>query len=130
MIKLVNESLKIESDNEEPGSLKSLHSAKRRGSLQFALALILIISLGAFATNYFEYRLASDGLCFILQGPHFAGNKNQEEQAFVGFQVNRERAVLGMEQHSALVLLASFGLWCVPRKNRRESTKSNRPKDD
>jgi hypothetical protein len=120
----------MESDNEEPDGLKSLHSAKRRGNLQWALALILIISIGAFVTNYLEYRLASDGLDFIRHAPHFADNKNQEEQAFGDFQVNRARAVRGMEQHSALALLALFGLWCIPRKDGRGLTKSDRPKDD
>jgi hypothetical protein len=125
----VNENVNKESENEETDRLKNLQYVKRRGNLQWALALILILSIGAFVTNYFEYRLASGGLDFIRHGLHFADNKNLEEQAFGDFQVNRERAVRGMEQHSALVLLALFGLWCVPRKDGRGLTESNRPKD-
>lgn len=111
--------------NAEASNFKAPRSAKWRGNLQWALALILIISIGASVTNYFEYRLASGGLDFIRHTPHFPDNKNQEEQAFGDFQVNRERAVRGMEQHSVLVLLALFGLWSVPPKDRRGLTDGN-----
>jgi hypothetical protein len=130
MFELVNENVKKEFENEETDCLRKLYFAKRRRNLRWVFAMILIISIGAFVTNYFEYRLASGGLDFISHGPHFAANKDQEEQAFGDFQVDRERAVRGMEQHSALVLVALIGVWCVPRKDGRELTKSDRPKDD
>jgi hypothetical protein len=88
---------------------------KRQGALRWALALILIISIGALAIDYFEYRIASVGLGFIRHGPHFAVNEKQEEQALGDFEANQCMAVGGMERHSVLVLLALFSLWCVSR---------------
>lgn len=90
---------------------------KQRTDLQWALALILIISISAFVMDYFEYRLASGGLDFIRHGPHFADNKNQEEQALGDFEANQDMAVGGMERHSVLVFVALFSLWRLSHRD-------------
>jgi len=89
---------------------------KRRGNLQWALALILFISLGAFVTDYFEYRLTSVMLDGIHHLPPLKLSQKVEE-AIVDIEDTQEKIRWRTAQHLLLVSLALVGLWNVPRKD-------------
>lgn len=89
---------------------------KRRAELQWALAFILVLSIGLIAMDYCEYRFASMMLDNIRRPPHFADNGNQEQQAVGDFEDVQEKTRWRMATHSGLVFLALYGLWHVPRK--------------